>query len=349
MKGLPRRAANGDVVFGTIDTWLIYKLTNGKTFATDHTNASRTMLFDIGKRMWDGDLLKLFGVPRDALPEVRNSSGEFGTAAAEHFGAELPISGVAGDQQAALFGQGCWQPGQAKNTYGTGAFLLLNTGKRRANSKRGLLTTLACGPRGEPVFALEGSVFIAGAAMQWLRDGLGIITQAAESDPMARSVDDTGGVYFVPAFVGLGAPHWEPNARGTIVGLTRGSSRAHLVRAALEAMAFSTKDVLDAMVADAKLRLASLLVDGGAAANDWLMQFQADVLGVTVARPDLVETTALGAAGLAGLGAGLWKSAKDFLAGRTFTRFAPSAGRRAVQARAAEWHRAVQTALHWAG
>ena len=256
---------------------------------------------------------------------------------------------MAGDQQAALFGQGCWKPGQAKNTYGTGAFLLLNTGKRRAISKRGLLTTLACGPRGEPVYALEGSVFIAGAAMQWLRDGLGIIKQAAESDAMARSIDDTGGVYFVPAFVGLGAPHWEPNARGTIVGLTRGSSRAHLVRAALEAMAFSTKDVLDAMTADAKLKLSSLLVDGGAAANDWLMQFQADVLGVSVARPDLVETTALGAAGLAGLGAGLWKSADDFLAGRLFTKFAPGPGRRAVQARAAEWHRAVETALHWAG
>ena len=349
VKGLPRRAAAGDVVFGTIDSWLIFRLTNGKTFATDHTNASRTMLFDIGKRAWDRDLLKLFGVPQAALPEVRNSSGDFGTAASEHFGAALPITGVAGDQQAALFGQGCWKPGQAKNTYGTGAFLLLNTGKHRATSKRGLLTTLACGPRGEPVFALEGSVFIAGAAMQWLRDGLKIIKTAAESEQLAKSVTDTGGVYFVPAFVGLGAPHWEPNARGTIVGLTRGSERAHLVRAALEAMAFSTKEVLDAMLADAKIKLSSLLVDGGAAANDWLMQFQADVLGVAVARPDLVETTALGAAGLAGLGAGLWKSANDFLAGRTFTPFAPSAARRAVQARAAEWHRAVQTALHWAG
>ena len=346
--GLRKRAKDGDVVFGTIDTWLIFRLTKGKTFATDHTNASRTMLYDITKRVWDRDLLKLYGVPADALPEARNSSGDFGVAAAEHFGTELPISGVAGDQQAALFGQGCWTPGQAKNTYGTGAFLLLNTGKKRANSKRGLLTTLACGPKGEPVFALEGSVFIAGAAMQWLRDGLGLIAKAAESEPLARSVDDTGGVYFVPAFVGLGAPHWEPNARGTIVGLTRGSSRAHLVRAALEAMAFSTKDVLDAMLADAKLKLASLLVDGGAAANDWLMQFQADVLGVRVARPDLVETTALGAAGLAGLGAGLWKSADDFLGGRQFTTFAPSAQKKAVQARAAEWHRAVQTALHWA-
>ena len=338
VKGLRKRAKDGDVVFGTIDTWLIFRLTNGKSFITDHTNASRTMLYDIGKRAWDRDLLKLFGVPRAALPDVQNSSGDFGTAAPEHFGTELPISGVAGDQQAALFGQGCWKPGQAKNTYGTGAFLLLNTGTRRAISKRGLLTTLACGPRGEPVYA-----------MQWLRDGLGIIARAAESEPLARSVEDTGGVYFVPAFVGLGAPHWEPNARGTIVGLTRGSSRAHLVRAALEAMAFSTKDVLDAMQADAKLKLSSLQVDGGAAANDWLMQFQADVLGVSVARPDLVETTALGAAGLAGLGAGLWKSAADFLAGRMFTRFDPSLQRRAVQARAAEWHRAVQTALHWAG
>jgi len=349
VKGLRKRAKDGDVVFGTIDTWLIFRLTNGKSFITDHTNASRTMLYDIGKRAWDRDLLKLFGVPRAALPDVQNSSGDFGTAAPEHFGTELPISGVAGDQQAALFGQGCWKPGQAKNTYGTGAFLLLNTGTRRAISKRGLLTTLACGPRGEPVYALEGSVFIAGAAMQWLRDGLGIIARAAESEPLARSVEDTGGVYFVPAFVGLGAPHWEPNARGTIVGLTRGSSRAHLVRAALEAMAFSTKDVLDAMQADAKLTLSSLQVDGGAAANDWLMQFQADVLGVRVARPDLVETTALGAAGLAGLGAGLWKSADDFLAGRQFTTFAPQAQRRVVQGRAAEWHRAVQAALHWAG
>src|SRR5256712_1801787 len=349
VKGLRKRAKDGDVVFGTIDSWLIYRLTNGKTFATDHTNASRTMLYDIGKRVWDRDLLALFGVPREALPDVRKSSGNFGTAAAEHLGTELPISGVAGDQQAALFGQGCWKPGQAKNTYGTGAFLLLNTGTRRANSKRGLLTTLACGPRGEPVFALEGSVFIAGAAMQWLRDGLGIITKAPDSDSMARRVDDTGGVYFVPAFVDLRDPHWVPNDRCTIVGLTRGSSRAHLVRAALEAMAFSTKDVLDAMLADAKLRLASLLVDGGAAANDWLMQFQADLLGVTVARPDVVETTALGAAGLAGLGAGLWKSATDFLAGRSFTRFSPGAARRSVHARAPRGARAVETALHWAG
>ena len=346
--GLRRRAAAGEAVFGTVDAWLLFRLTNGKSFATDHTNAARTMLYDIGRRAWDDDLLKLFGVPRDALPEVRASSGAFGTCEAEHFGSEMPITGIAGDQQAALFGQGCWEPGQAKNTYGTGAFLLLNTGTRRADSKRGLLTTLACGAGGEPVFALEGSVFIAGAAVQWLRDGLQLIAHAAESEHLASDVADTAGVYFVPAFVGLGAPYWEPGARGTIVGLTRGTRRAHLARAALEAMAFCTKVVLDAMLADAKLRLAALQVDGGAAANDWLMQFQADLLGAPVARPDLVETTALGAAGLAGIGAGLWRSGQELLAGRRFKRFVPGKQSRAVRAREAEWHRAVDTALHWA-
>ena len=345
--GLDRRAEQGDAVFGTVDAWLLFKLTGGQAFATDFTNASRTMLYDIGRRRWDPQLLDLFGVPEGALPAVHRSSGEFGIAAAEHFGSAIPITGIAGDQQAALFGQGCWQAGQAKNTYGTGAFLLLNTGKKRAASKRGLLTTLACDARGEPAFALEGSVFIAGAAIQWLRDGLQIIAQAAETRALAERVADTGGVYFVPAFVGLGAPHWEAQARGTIVGVTRGTGRAHLVRAALEAMAFSTKDVLDAMVADAKLRLSRLLVDGGAAANDWLMQFQADVLGVPVARPDLVETTALGAAGLAGLGAALWNDASEFLAGRRFTRFTPRRSK-AAQSLAREWHRAVDTALHWA-
>jgi glycerol kinase len=346
--GLRRRVAAGEAVFGTIDAWLLFRLTNGAAYATDHTNAARTMLYDIGRRVWDEDLLAMFDVPAAALPEVRGSSGVFGVAEAEHFGTEAPITGIAGDQQAALFGQGCWGAGQAKNTYGTGAFLLLNTGKRRADSKHGLLTTLACGPRGEPAFALEGSVFIAGAAIQWLRDGLGVIAHAGETEHLATDVPDTGGVYFVPAFVGLGAPHWEPNARGTIVGLTRGTRRAHLARAALEAMAFSTKEVLDAMLADSKVRLAALKVDGGAAANDWLMQFQADLLGVPVARPDLVETTALGAAGLAGLGAGLWSRSEDFLAGRTFKRFAPSAAARAVQARNADWRRAVDAALHWA-
>jgi glycerol kinase len=348
VRGLRRRVKNGDAVFGTIDTWLLFRLTNGRVFATDHTNASRTMLYDIDKRRWDPDLLALFGVPRHALAEVQASSGEFGIAASEHLGVEIPITGVAGDQQAALYGQGCWEPGQAKNTYGTGAFLLLNTGKRRAASPRGLLTTIACGGRGEPVFALEGSVFIAGAAVQWLRDGLRIIDRAAETEPLARALEDTGGVYFVPSFVGLGAPHWEPAARGTIVGLTRGTERGHIARAALEAMAFSTKDVLDAMTAAARLKLSRLLVDGGAAANDWLMQFQTDLLGVPVARPDLVETTALGAAALAGLGAGMWRNPSDFLAGRRFTRFTPGRGRKEAQARAAGWQRAVATALYWA-
>ena len=346
--GLERRVRSGEAVFGTVDTWLLFRLTNGKTFATDHTNASRTMLYDIGARAWDERLLRLFGVPRGALGEPRSSSGIFGVCEAEHLGVEIPVAGMAGDQQAALFGQGCVAPGQAKNTYGTGAFLLLNTGKRRAAAARGLITTLACGPRGEPVYALEGSVFIAGAAIQWLRDGLGLIERAADTERLACDVPDTGGVYFVPAFVGLGAPHWEPNARGTIVGITRGTGRAHLARAALEAMAFSTKEVLASMTAGAKLRLHALQVDGGAAANDWLMQFQADLLGVPVARPDVVETTALGAAALAGLAVGVWNAPQEFLAARRFTRFLPGPNARAVRAREAEWRRAVETTLHWA-
>ena len=346
--GLKRQVASGAAVFGTVDAWLLFRLTGGASFATDHTNASRTMLYDITRHDWDPALLKLFGVPRRALPEIRPSSGTFGVTTAGDLGHAIPITGIAGDQQAALFGQGCWRAGQAKNTYGTGAFLLLNTGKRRAVSRHGLLTTVACGSRGEPVYALEGSVFIAGAAVQWLRDGLGIIAKASETAALAAGVSDSGGAYFVPAFVGLGAPHWEANARGTMVGLTRGTTRAQLVRATLEAMAFSTQEVLAAMTADAQLRLAALQVDGGAAANDWLMQFQADVLKVAVARPDLVETTALGAAGLAGLAAGVWRSPEEFLAGRRFTRFTPGAGSAAARARIPEWQRAVATALFWA-
>jgi glycerol kinase len=342
------RIEGGDAVFGTVDAWLVFQLTAGGTFASDHTNASRTMLYDLAAGAWSDDLLALFGVPRIALPEVRPSSGAFGVTAARHFGVELPIAGVAGDQQAALFGQGCWGAGQAKNTYGTGAFLLLNTGARPVSSAHGLLSTVACDAAGARAFALEGSVFIAGAAIQWLRDGLQILASAAESERLAREVPDTGGVYFVPAFVGLGAPHWEAGARGTIVGLTRGTGRAHLVRAALEAMAFSTQEVLDAMTADAGLALTELQVDGGAAANDWLMQFQADLLGVRVARPDLVETTALGAAGLAGLATGVWGRAEDFLAGRRFDRFDPGAEAAASRARAGEWRRAVQAAKQWA-
>lgn len=346
---LRSRVEAGDAVFGTVDAWLLFRLTGGAAFATDHTNASRTMLYDIGRRAWSDDLLALFGVRRDSLPAVLPSSGTFGVARAEFFGGEIPITGMVGDQQGALFGQGCWASGSAKNTYGTGAFLLLNTGAVRPVSHHGLLTTLACDAAGAAAYALEGSVFIAGAAIQWLRDGLRIIDQASESEQLARDVVDTGGVYFVPAFVGLGAPHWEAQARGTIVGLTRGTGRAHVVRAALEAMAFGTQEVLDAMTADADLSLAALQVDGGASANDWLMQFQADLLGVPVARPDLVETTALGAAGLAGIAAGVWRRADHFLAGRRFQRFEPGAAAVETQRRAAEWRRAVAAALHWAG
>jgi glycerol kinase len=346
--GVRGQVSDGKAIFGTVDTWLLYKLTGGKTFATDHTNASRTLLYNIRDLGWDDTLLEIFGVPRAALPEVRPSSGDFGVAIAEHFGREIPILGIAGDQQAALFGQGCWKAGQAKNTYGTGAFLLLHTGEAPARSGSGLLTTVACDAAGRPAYALEGSVFIAGAAVQWLRDGLGIIARADETEALARSVPDTGGVMFVPAFVGLGAPSWEPAARGTIVGLTRGTTRAHLARATLEAMAFSTRDVLDAMVTDAHLSLSALQVDGGASANDWLMQFQADVLEVPVARPDLVETTALGAAGLAGVAGGVWGRAEDFLARRTFRRFTPGPGGASARGRVAEWRRAVDAALTWA-
>jgi glycerol kinase len=345
LEWLLARTGARDAAFGTVDTWLVHKLTAGRAHVTDPTNASRTMLFDIERGAWDDDLLRLFGVPREILPEVRPSSGDFGVADREWFGREIPVAGIAGDQQAALFGQGCVEPGTAKNTYGTGAFLLLNTGGRRPRSTRGLLTTLACDAHGARAFALEGSVFIAGAAVQWLRDGLALIADASETESLARSVPDTGGVVFVPAFVGLGAPHWEAEARGTIVGITRGTSAAHLARAALEAMAFATREVLEAMTGDSGLALADLKVDGGAAANDWLMQFQADVLGVPVRRPDAVESTALGAAGLAGLATGVWRSVEELVAARHYRTFEP--GRRPEEAWKA-WQRAVRAALSWA-
>ena len=345
---LRRRAERGDLAAGTIDSWLVARLTGGQAHVTDHTNASRTMLYRLGARAWDGELLALFGIPAEVLPKIVQSAEPVGECRAEHLGVALPIAGIAGDQQAALFGQGCVREGLAKNTYGTGAFLLAYTGQQHPRSERGLLTTAACGPRGEPAFALEGSVFIAGAAIQWLRDGLGIIARAQEAEALARSVPDTGGVYFVPAFVGLGSPHWEAEARGTIVGLTRGSGRAHLARAALEAMAFSRADLLEAMTADAHIAIAALRVDGGASANDLLMQSQADLLGVPVERPDNVETTALGAAGLAGLSLGVWSSVDDFLAGRRFTRFEPGIDASERQRRWAGWRRAVHASLTWA-
>ena len=343
------RAERGDLAVGTIDTWLIARLTNGRTHATDPTNASRTLLYNLRERAWDPWALDLLGVARELLPEVRPSSGDFGPVAGEHLGIEAPIAGVAGDQQSALFGQGCWTPGLAKNTYGTGAFLLMNTGAEPVVSKHGLLTTAACDARGGVAYALEGSVFIAGAAIQWLRDGLGIVQRAGESEAMARSLADNGGVYLVPAFVGLGAPHWEPDARGMMVGLTRGTSRAHLVRAALEAMAYGTAEVLHAMEADSGVPLAELRVDGGAALNDWLMTFQAGVLGVPVRRPALVETTALGAAGLAGLATGLWASGADFLAAQGAPhRFEPAMAPEEAARLQVGWGRAVRAATHWA-
>ena len=342
------RAETGELAAGTMDTWLIARLTGGRVHVTDHTNASRTLLYALDRRDWDPELLELFSVPRLLLPDIVASSGTVGTTDPGHLGHALPIAGIAGDQQSALFGQGCVGLGMAKNTYGTGAFLLVHTGSERPDQREGLLTTIACGPRGEPAFALEGSVFVAGAAIQWLRDGLGLLASAAESEAMARSVPDTGGVHFVLAFVGLGTPHWEPEARGTITGLTRGTARAHLVRAALEAMAFGSADLLSAMERAGELHVPVLRVDGGATANDWLMQFQADVLGRPVERPDVVETTALGAAALAGLALGVWRSVEEYVSARRFTRFTPAMDAADRERKLEEWRRAIGAALAWA-
>ncbi len=300
-------AKAGQLAFGTIDSWLLWKLTEGRVHATDVSNASRTMLYDITRGAWDAELLKLFGVPASVLPEVRPSSGHFGETCL--LGGSIPISGIAGDQQAALFGQVCTQPGMVKNTYGTGCFMLMHTGTKRIASGHNLLTTVAW-QLGDaaPEFAVEGSVFIAGAVVQWLRDGLGIIRKSSEIEALAAQVPDTGGVHLVPAFAGLGAPHWDPHARGLLSGLTRGTTRAHIARAALEGIAFQVADILQAMQADAGVRLRELRVDGGASTNNLLMQFQADLLGVPVVRPQVTETTALGAAYLAGLGVGYWSS-----------------------------------------
>ena len=345
---LRRRAGRGELAAGTVESWLIARLTGGRAHVTDHTNASRTLLYSLRAREWDPELLRLFGVPRELLPAIVPSAGVVGETDPAHLGFPLPIAGLAGDQQAALFGQGCVTPGRAKNTYGTGAFLLVHAGFEPPAPGEGVLATAACGPAGEPAYALEGSVFIAGAAVQWLRDGLGLIGSAPETEAMARSVADTGGVHFVPAFVGLGTPHWEPEARGTITGITRGTTRAHLARAALEAMAFASAELLAAMTGAAHLEVPALRVDGGAAANDWLMQFQADVLGVPVERPDMVETTALGAAGLAGLALGVWRSTDDLLAGRRMTRFEPAIDPGERAHRLDDWERAVGAALAWA-
>lgn len=341
-------ASRGDLSAGTIDSWLMWHLTSGKTHATDPTNASRTMLYDIHARAWSDEMMSIFGVQKPMLPEVRRSSGLFGQTTVDAIGLSIPIMGVAGDQQSALFGQGGWSAGDSKNTYGTGAFLLVNTGDRKPELGQGLLSTIACDSTGGPVYALEASIFIAGAAVQWLRDGLGLIKEAAETEALAESLQSNEGVYFVPALVGLGAPDWEPNARGTIVGLTRGTTQAHLARAALEAMAYATCDVLVGIREKGGVPLALLRVDGGASSNNWLMQFQSDVLGVPVERPDSIETTALGAAGLAGIASGVWASADEFIAARHFTRFEPGNGQALAAEGHAGWRRAVRATLGWA-
>jgi len=309
-KGALAQAKKDKLCFGTTDSWILWKLTGGKAHATDYTNASRTMLFNINKLRWDEDILKIFDIPKKILPEVKKSSGIFGkTVGTGRLNAGIPICGIAGDQQAALFGQACFRPGTMKNTYGTGCFVLLNAGKRRPVSRHGLIVTLGCGSTGEPVYVLEGAIFIAGSAIQWLRDGLKLLSAASESEKMAESVTDNAGVYFVPALVGLGAPYWDQNARGSIFGITRGTAKGHLVRAALEAMCYQTKDVLEAMQKDSGLKIRDLKVDGGAVVNNFLCQFQADILGINVVRPEIIETTSCGAAYLAGLAAGYWKYA----------------------------------------
>jgi len=350
VNGLRARAEAGEISFGTVDSWLIWNLTGGSRHVTDVTNASRTMLFDIHRLCWSDELLAAFGIPRALLPEVLPCTAEFGTADVVHFGGAIRIAGVAGDQQAALVGQAGFEPGLAKNTYGTGSFVVLNTGDRIVRSEHGLLSTVAFAfePR-RATYALEGSIFVTGAAVQWLRDGLGIIERSSDVERLAGEVDDSGDVFFVPAFTGLGAPCWDPHARGTIAGITRGTTRAHIARAALDAMAYQTADVVAAMERDAGLRLAELRVDGGASANGLAMQFQADVLGVPVVRPACIETTALGAAYLAGLQAGFWADVETVARQwREDVRFTPGmdAERRAELLN--RWHRAVERSRGWA-
>ncbi len=311
VKGARAKAAKGELAFGTIDTWLINRLSKGQAHVTDVSNASRTLLYDIRKQAWDNEILAKLNIPASLLPTVKSSSEVYAQTDPELLGAAIPIAGIAGDQQAALFGQACFKPGMMKNTYGTGCFLLMNTGPSANASKNGLLTTIAWRTGGATQYALEGSVFVAGAAVQWLRDGLGIIANAADTEALATSVTDNHGVYFVPAFVGLGAPYWDQDARGAIVGLTRGATHAHIARAALEAMAYQTRDVVECMQKDSGIKAKELRVDGGATRNDFLCQFQADILGVPVVRPFVTETTALGAAYLAGLAVGFWKNEKE--------------------------------------
>jgi glycerol kinase len=345
--GAGARAKAGELAFGTIDSWLVWNLTGGRQHVTDASNASRTMLFNIHRGDWDDALLRLFGVPRAILPQVRSSSEVYGQTSV--FGGSIPIAGMAGDQQAALFGQACTRPGMVKNTYGTGCFMLMHTGRKPIASKHNLLTTVAWRIGDRTDYALEGSIFVAGAVVQWLRDGLGIIGSSSEVESLAAQVSDSGGVYLVPAFAGLGAPHWDAYARGTILGLTRGTTRAHLARAALEGIAYQVADVLSAMESDAKIRLRELRVDGGACVNNLLMQFQADLLGVPVVRPRVAETTALGAAYLAGLGVGFWKSQSEIATQwQADHRFIPAAKPVTRKRLMAGWAKALDRARCWA-
>jgi glycerol kinase len=348
--GSGERAARGDLAFGTIDSWLIYKLTGGRLHLTEYSNASRTLLYDVHTLRWDPELLDALEIPEAMVPEVRDSSGDFGrTDPALLDGTSIPISGVAGDQQAALFGQACFEPGKTKNTYGTGCFILMNTGTAPRRSECGLLTTIAWGLGGRVEYALEGSIFIAGAAVQWLRDQLQVITDASETEAIAESVDDTGGAYLVPAFTGLGAPYWDPEARGVLVGLTRGTSRAQIVRATLESICYQTCDVLRCFESDTGFVARDLQVDGGATANDFLMQFQADILGIPVRRPQVLETTALGAAYLAGLGVGFWSDRQQIAANWNEDRcFQPTLSKDARDQLHAGWLRAVERSRGWA-
>ena len=347
--GAREKAERGELLFGNIDTWLIWNLTRGRVHVTDYSNASRTMLYNIFEQKWDEEILERLGIPACMLPQVRPSSCVYGQTDPSIFGAPIPIGGAAGDQQAALFGQGCFQAGMAKNTYGTGCFLLMNTGTRPVMSSSGLVTTIAWGVDGRVEYALEGSIFVVGAAIQWLRDELKLIDSAAESEAMAAQVEDTNGCYVVPAFTGLGAPYWDPYARGVVVGLTRGVNRYHLIRATLESLAYQTNDVLQAMQRDAGIRLAALKVDGGASANNFLMQFQADIIRTPVLRPSCIETTALGAAYLAGLAVGFWAGQEEIAANSAQLRtFEPSMDEAARAGRLQGWEKAVERALKWA-
>ncbi|MFL0268973.1 glycerol kinase GlpK [Candidatus Clostridium radicumherbarum] len=348
VEGAREEAEKGNLLFGNIDTWLIWKLTNGRVHVTDYSNASRTMLFNIHDLEWDDEILAELNIPKSMLPEPKPSSCVYGHTDGSLLGGEILIGGAAGDQQAALFGQTCFEPGTAKNTYGTGCFMLMNTGDKAIESKNGLLTTIAWGIDGKVEYALEGSVFVAGAAIQWLRDELRMIKNAADSESYATAVEDTNGVYVVPAFVGLGAPYWDPYARGTIVGLSRGSKKEHLIRATLESLAYQTSDVLDAMQEDSGITLKALKVDGGACANNFLMQFQSDVLGVQVDRPEVIETTALGAAYLAGLAVGYWKNKDEVRANWAVSKaFEPSMEASRKEELLEGWHEAVKRSQGW--